>query len=84
MMAEDPLPLRKAKINQQAAVKKSEKARIAAEDAKAKAEDAVKQAEAKLAEATAFLDRAKASGGVAKGFVDLFRFFKMLKSFNSI
>ena len=77
MMAEDPLPLRKAKINQQATVKKSEKARIAAEES-------VKQAEAKLAEAMTFLDRAKASGGVAKGFVDVFLLsFLFLHSHNN-
>lgn len=48
LMAEDPLPLRKAKINQAATVKKSEKAAKAAEEAKQKAE-----AEAKLAEEAA-------------------------------
>ena len=67
MMAEDPLPLRKAKINQAATVKKSERATKAAEAAKEKAEEAVKNAEAKLQEALEFLQRAKASGGVAKG-----------------
>jgi len=67
MLSEDPLPLRKAKINQAAAVKKSERATKAAEAAEAKAEAAVKNAEAKLQEALEFLQRAKASGGVAKG-----------------
>jgi len=67
MLSEDPLPLRKAKINQAAAVKKSERATKAAEAAEAKAEAAVKNAEAKLKEALEFLQRAKASGGVAKG-----------------
>ena len=67
MLAEDPLPLRKAKINQAATVKKSERATKAAEAAKEKAEAAVKNAEAKLQEALEFLQRAKASGGVAKG-----------------
>jgi len=60
MLSEDPLPLRKAKINQAAAVKKSERATKAAEAA-------VKNAETKLQEALDFLQRAKASGGVAKG-----------------
>jgi len=60
MLSEDPLPLRKAKINQAAAVKKSEKATKAAEAA-------VKNAETKLQEALDFLQRAKSSGGVAKG-----------------
>jgi len=67
LLSEDPLPLRKAKINQAAAVKKSERATKAAEAAEAKAEAAVKNAEAKLQEALEFLQRAKASGGVAKG-----------------
>jgi len=60
MLSEDPLPLRKAKINQSAAVKKSEKATKAAEAA-------VKNAETKLQEALDFLQRAKQSGGVARG-----------------
>jgi len=60
MLSEDPLPLRKAKINQAAAVKKCERATKAAEAA-------VKNAEAKLQEALEFLQRAKASGGVARG-----------------
>ena len=60
MLSEDPLPLRKAKINQAAAVKKSERATKAAEAA-------VKNAEAKLQEALEFLQRAKQSGGVARG-----------------
>ena len=81
MMSEDPLPLRKAKINQQATVKKSEKARAAADEAKAKAEaDAkaaeaaeqaaqasVKEAEAKFQEALDFLEAEKKKGGIAKG-----------------
>jgi len=60
MLSEDPLPLRKAKINQSAAVKKSERATKAAEAA-------VKNAETKLQEALDFLQRAKQSGGVARG-----------------
>jgi len=60
MLSEDPLPLRKAKINQAAAVKKSERATKAAEAA-------VKNAETKLQEALDFLQRAKQSGGVARG-----------------
>eukprot|EP00727_Mastigamoeba_balamuthi_P014294 m51a1_g9488 hypothetical protein (355) ;mRNA; r:634509-636311 len=46
LLAEDPLPLRKAKINQAAAVKKSEKAREAAEAAKALAERNAAEAQA--------------------------------------
>jgi len=60
MLSEDPLPLRKAKINQAAAVKKCERATKTAEAA-------VKNAEAKLQEALDFLQRAKQSGGVARG-----------------
>eukprot|EP00727_Mastigamoeba_balamuthi_P012428 m51a1_g7808 hypothetical protein (284) ;mRNA; f:84652-86062 len=60
MLAEDPLPLRKAKINQAATVKKSEKANLAAQEA-------LKEAERKLQEAMEFLDKAKRSGGVAQG-----------------
>jgi len=60
MLSEDPLPLRKAKINQAAAVKKCERATKAAEAA-------VKNAETKLQEALDFLQRAKQSGGVARG-----------------
>ena len=60
LLAEDPLPLRKAKITQAATVKKSEKATAAANAA-------VAQAEAKLQEALDFLEQAKANGDVAKG-----------------
>lgn len=60
MLSEDPLPLRKAKINQAAAVKKCERATKAADAA-------AKNAETKLQEALDFLQRAKQSGGVAKG-----------------
>jgi len=77
--AEDPLPLRKAKLNQQAAVRKTEKAERAAQEklnaaeaARAHAEEvaqklevASKEAEAKRDEALAFLDKVKASGAGA-------------------
>jgi len=43
-LAEDPLPLRKAKITQTAALKRVEKARIAAENATKAAEEAARQA----------------------------------------
>ena len=43
-LAEDPLPLRKAKITQEAAVKKAERATKAAADARVAAEEAVKRA----------------------------------------
>jgi len=60
LLSEDPLPLRKAKINQSAAVKKCERATKAAEAAKAKAdadaaaaEEASKKADAAECEAVA-------------------------------
>jgi len=79
LKAEDPLPLRKAKLNQQAAVRKCEKAQKAAEEKAAaaaaareaaeevarKLEIASKEAEAKRDEALAFLDKVKASGAGA-------------------
>jgi len=43
-LASDPLPLRKAKISQEAAVKKQEKATQASAEARSKAEEASKQA----------------------------------------
>lgn len=59
-LAEDPLPLRRAKITQEAAVKKAEKASKAAEDARLAAEHAFQEAEAALEEA-------KKSDGSAQG-----------------
>jgi len=43
-LAEDPLPLRKAKITQEAAVKKAERATVAAAEARTAAEEAVRRA----------------------------------------
>jgi len=60
-LAEDPLPLRKAKLTTEAATKKAEKARKAAEDA---AEAAAK----KLQEAEEYLNEVKArAGGETRG-----------------
>eukprot|EP00727_Mastigamoeba_balamuthi_P004358 m51a1_g13920 hypothetical protein (428) ;mRNA; r:813673-815143 len=74
LLAEDPLPLRKAKINQAAAVKKAEKASAAASEAKAKAEAdaraveaATREAEARLQEAVDYLEKVKKMGGTAQG-----------------
>jgi len=50
-LAEDPLPLRQAKINQEAATRKAEKARIAAEKSHEEAESARELAEAAQREA---------------------------------
>jgi len=81
LLSEDPLPLRKAKINQSAAVKKCERATKAAEAAAAKAAEAERAAvaaeeeaqaaaaaaEKKLQEALDFLEEEKQKGGVAQG-----------------
>jgi len=81
LKAEDPLPLRKAKITQESAVRKAEKARKEAEAAsnaaKARtreAEEKTRQVEAsvveankKVQEALDFLDEVKAKGGSSQG-----------------
>ena len=60
LQAEDPLPLRRAKISTEAAVKKAERTKIAADAALA---DAVKQ----VAEAEAYLNEVKSRSGSAQG-----------------
>jgi len=81
LLSEDPLPLRKAKINQGAAVKKCERATKAAEAASQKADETEKaavakeneaqaaatEAQKKLQEAIDFLEEEKQKGGVAQG-----------------
>jgi len=81
LLSEDPLPLRKAKINQSAAVKKCERTTKAAEAAAEKAAEAERAAvaaeeaaqaaasaaEKKLQEAIDFLEEEKQKGGVAQG-----------------
>jgi len=73
-LAEDPLPLRKAKITNEAAVKKAEKASKAAQaastaasQAKAAAEQAVEDAKSKVDEAEAYLEEVKNKPGSAQG-----------------
>eukprot|EP01095_Lingulamoeba_sp_RSL-Kostka_P017199 TRINITY_DN87_c0_g2_i2.p1 TRINITY_DN87_c0_g2~~TRINITY_DN87_c0_g2_i2.p1 ORF type:complete len:301 (-),score=176.41 TRINITY_DN87_c0_g2_i2:331-1233(-) len=73
-LAEDPLPLRRAKIDQGAAVRKAEKATIAAEQATAAAvaareasEAAVDEARARVEEAEAYLQEVKNQPGSAEG-----------------
>jgi len=73
-LAEDPLPLRKAKITLDAARKKAEKARApfeaatrAAEAARQKAEDALDQTRLRVAEAEAYLAEVKAKPGTPHG-----------------
>lgn len=67
LKAEDPLPLRRAKINQGAAVRKSQRASNAAIDASKAAEDALILAEAAFQEAEDFLLEVKSRKGSAAG-----------------
>lgn len=67
MDAEDPLPLRKAKITQAAALKRVEKARKPFALATAAAEEARKAAEAAFVEANQTLEELKAKGGTPNG-----------------
>jgi len=74
LLAEDPLPLRKAKINQEATLRKMEKAAKPFNEASAKATAAKEVAEAAVAEAERMLqaavdslNEAKKKGGVAHG-----------------
>jgi hypothetical protein len=73
-LAEDPLPLRKAKISNEAAVKKAEKTAKAAEEAttaavaaRAAAEKAVEDAQRKVEEAEKYLDEIRSKPGSAGG-----------------
>eukprot|EP01090_Pellita_catalonica_P016686 TRINITY_DN4846_c0_g1_i1.p1 TRINITY_DN4846_c0_g1~~TRINITY_DN4846_c0_g1_i1.p1 ORF type:complete len:328 (+),score=105.36 TRINITY_DN4846_c0_g1_i1:35-985(+) len=73
-LGEDPLPLRRAKINTEAAVRKAEKATKAAEKAVAEAkaatiaaEAAVEEAMCRVEEAEAYLEEVKSKPGSAEG-----------------
>jgi len=73
-LSSDPLPLRRAKLNNEAAVRKAEKASkaaaeavAAAEAARAAAEEAVEDAQRKVAEAEAYLDEVRSKPGSAQG-----------------
>jgi len=66
LLGEDPLPLRKAKINQEATVRKMEKAAKPFNEASAKAKAAAEVAEAAAAEATAAADHARAERAKAE------------------
>lgn len=66
-LGEDPLPLRRAKLNTDAAVRKAEKATAAAEAARHHAEEELAAAEAAAAEAQAYLDEVKSKEGSAQG-----------------
>jgi len=66
-LASDPLPLRKAKITQEAAVKKAERAVKAAAEASAAAEAALDDCQKKFEEAEAYLIEVKSKPGSAQG-----------------
>jgi len=67
LRAEDPLPLRRAKITQEASVRRVEAARKEAEAKTAAAEAAAGAAEAKLDEATKYLEDVKSRVGSNEG-----------------
>jgi len=62
-LAEDPLPLRKAKITLEAALKKAERARAPFESARRQAEEAADAAQARVQEAEAYLEEIKKKPG---------------------
>jgi len=64
---EDPLPLRKAKITQEAALRKVEKEKKACEVATKRVAEAVAETEKKLKEAEDYLNEVKSKGGSAQG-----------------
>jgi len=73
-LAEDPLPLRKAKVTLEAALKKAEKARAPfeastkiAEAARAKADAALDDAQKRVAETEAYVDEVKRKPGTPHG-----------------
>lgn len=67
LKGEDPLPLRKAKITQQASLKKTEKERKAAEIATANLEQKVRDLEKLTAEAEQKLNELRQAGGSSQG-----------------
>jgi len=67
LLSEDPLPLRKAKITQGAALRKVEKERGIAEEAAKRVEESVRETELKLKEAAEYLEAVKNQGGSAQG-----------------
>jgi len=66
-LAEDPLPLRKAKITLEAALKRAEKARAPFEAATRAAEAALDDARQKVEEAEAYLEEVKSKPGSPHG-----------------
>jgi len=70
LLGEDPLPLRKAKLTQGAALKRVERERIAMEAATERVKEEVAKAEAAVADAVLAIEAIKkAGGGVAHGAV---------------
>lgn len=67
LKAEDPMPIRRAKITQEAAVRRLEKARKASEAAAAEAEEAAAIAEKQLADAEAYLADVSSRVGSTEG-----------------
>jgi len=67
LLSQDPLPLRKAKITQNAQLKKVKKARKPFKKATAAAEAAQKDSEEKNQEALDFLNKLKSKGGTPHG-----------------
>jgi len=66
-LSSDPLPLRRAKITTEAAVKKAERTTRESEEARKAAEHALVVAEQKVEEAEAYLNEVKSRPGSAKG-----------------
>jgi len=66
-LAEDPLPLRKAKVTLEAALKKAEKARAPFEAATRAAEEALENTRKRVAEAEAYLEEVKKKPGSSHG-----------------
>jgi len=64
---ENPLPLRKAKITQEAALRRVEKQRKAAEEQTVRVQQAVMDSEARFQEAVDYLEQVKKKGGIARG-----------------
>jgi len=69
-LAEDPLPLRKAKVTLEAALKKAEKARAPFEAATKRAEEARANAEAETRKAEAAVERARDKVQEAEDFLE--------------
>jgi len=67
LLSEDPLPLRKAKLTQQAALRKVEKERKSAEIATLNLEQKVRELESRFQECQNYIDELQRKGGSAQG-----------------